>query len=95
MTQRILVLALTILAGLTACSPPDTGQQQEPASVVPDAAPKIAVIGATARSGRVIIQQALDAGYEVTGLARTPSPASRSRRVSRDGMRPTIVSAGW
>ena len=33
---------------------------------------KIAVIGATARSGRVIIRQALEAGYEVTGLARTP-----------------------
>lgn len=32
----------------------------------------IAVIGATARSGRVIIAQALDAGYEVTGLARSP-----------------------
>ena len=34
---------------------------------------RIAVIGATARSGRVIIAQALDAGYEVVGLARTPS----------------------
>ena len=33
---------------------------------------KIAVIGATARSGRVIIRQALAAGYEVTGLARSP-----------------------
>lgn len=32
----------------------------------------IAVIGATARSGRVIIAQALDAGYTVTGLARSP-----------------------
>jgi putative NADH-flavin reductase len=72
MTQRTLIFALTIFAGLTACSPPDAGQQQEPAAV-PDAAPKIALIGATARSGRVIIQQALDAGYEVTGLARTPS----------------------
>jgi putative NADH-flavin reductase len=34
---------------------------------------KITVIGATARSGRVIIQQALDQGFTVTGLARTPS----------------------
>jgi putative NADH-flavin reductase len=33
----------------------------------------IAVIGATARSGRVIIRQALDQGFTVTGLARTPS----------------------
>jgi len=36
------------------------------------AAQKIAVIGATARSGRVIIAQALAAGYTVTGLARSP-----------------------
>ena len=73
MTQRTLAFALTILAGLTACSPPDAEPQQEQADVVEQAAPRIAVIGATARSGRVIIQQALDAGYEVTGLARTPS----------------------
>lgn len=33
---------------------------------------RISVIGATARSGRVIIAQALDAGYEVIGLARSP-----------------------
>jgi len=33
---------------------------------------KITVIGATARSGRVIIRQALAAGYVVTGLARSP-----------------------
>lgn len=33
---------------------------------------RIAVIGATARSGRVIIAQALEAGYEVVGLARSP-----------------------
>ena len=30
------------------------------------------MIGATARSGRVIIAQALEAGYEVVGLARSP-----------------------
>ena len=33
---------------------------------------KIVVIGATARSGRVIIRQALAEGYQVTGLARSP-----------------------
>jgi len=33
---------------------------------------RIVVIGATARSGRVIVQQALNAGYEVVGLARSP-----------------------
>jgi len=36
------------------------------------AAGRITVVGATARSGRVIIAQALDAGYEVIGLARSP-----------------------
>ena len=35
--------------------------------------PTIALIGATARSGREIIRQALDQGYQVKGLARTPS----------------------
>jgi nucleoside-diphosphate-sugar epimerase len=34
--------------------------------------PRLAVFGATARSGRVIIRQALDAGFDVTGLARSP-----------------------
>jgi nucleoside-diphosphate-sugar epimerase len=34
--------------------------------------PPITVIGATARSGRVIIAQALAAGHRVTGLARSP-----------------------
>jgi len=33
---------------------------------------RLAVFGATARSGRVIIRQALAAGHEVTGLARSP-----------------------
>lgn len=36
------------------------------------AASRITVVGATARSGRVIIAQALEAGYEVIGLARSP-----------------------
>jgi putative NADH-flavin reductase len=44
-----------------------------PPAFAGDGAPgSIAVIGATARSGRVIIAQALDAGYDVTGLARSP-----------------------
>jgi nucleoside-diphosphate-sugar epimerase len=34
--------------------------------------PRLVVIGATARSGRVIISQALAQGFQVTGLARTP-----------------------
>lgn len=66
--------ALTLLAALASCSPPDPEQQAlGQANVVPQAPPKIAVIGATARSGRIIIQKALDAGYDVSGLARTPS----------------------
>ncbi|MDJ0926514.1 MAG: NAD(P)H-binding protein [Gammaproteobacteria bacterium] len=34
--------------------------------------PPLAVFGATARSGRVIIAQALERGYDITGLARSP-----------------------
>ena len=34
--------------------------------------PRLTVIGATARSGREIIAQALDQGYQITGLARSP-----------------------
>ncbi|MBS95072.1 MAG: hypothetical protein CL799_11575 [Chromatiales bacterium] len=68
------VFVIFLLTTLTACSPPDTEQQKQgQANVVPQAPPRIAVIGATARSGRVIIRQALDAGYDVAGLARTPS----------------------
>lgn len=44
-----------------------------PAEPVQDAKPTIALIGATSRSGREIIRQALDQGYRVKGLARTPS----------------------
>ena len=43
-----------------------------PTVAAEDAVGRITVIGATARSGRVIIAQALDAGYEVIGLARSP-----------------------
>ncbi len=68
------VFVIFLLTTLTACSPPDTEQQKQgQANVAPQAPPRIAVIGATARSGRVIIRQALDAGYDVAGLARTPS----------------------
>jgi nucleoside-diphosphate-sugar epimerase len=42
------------------------------APAVAVAGDRIAVIGATARSGRVIISQALAAGHEVVGLARSP-----------------------
>jgi nucleoside-diphosphate-sugar epimerase len=37
------------------------------------AKPRIALIGATARSGREIIRQGLAQGYQIKGLARTPS----------------------
>jgi putative NADH-flavin reductase len=35
--------------------------------------PTIALMGATARSGREIVRQALASGYKVKGMARTPS----------------------
>ena len=34
---------------------------------------KIAVLGATGRTGRPLVEQALDGGHEVVALARTPS----------------------
>ena len=37
------------------------------------AKPTIALVGATARSGREIIRQGLEQGYKIKGLARTPS----------------------
>lgn len=37
------------------------------------AKPKIALLGATARSGREIIRQGLERGFQIKGLARTPS----------------------
>ena len=39
----------------------------------PDEKPVIALFGATARSGRVIIRQGLAQGYTIKGFARTPS----------------------
>jgi uncharacterized protein YbjT (DUF2867 family) len=62
-----LSIALTLL--LSGCAP-------EPAAPIDQdetAKPTIALIGATARSGREIIRLALEQGYRVKGLARTPS----------------------
>ena len=66
------ILPLVATLALTACGSPESdtmSQKQSGQSAVPQ---KIAVIGATARSGRVIIAQALEAGMQVTGLARSP-----------------------
>jgi putative NADH-flavin reductase len=71
--NRHYLMVVALLASLAACSSPEEpaeGQNQAAAEAAPK---RIALIGATARSGRVIIRQALEAGYEVTGLARTPS----------------------
>lgn len=38
---------------------------------------KIAVFGATGRTGRLLVEQALDGGYEVTALARDPVKLGR------------------
>ena len=65
-----MMLPVCLAVFLTACSGPDTGQVSETSAA--DEPKRIAVIGATARSGRVIIAQALEAGYLVTGLARSP-----------------------
>ena len=39
----------------------------------PIARPTIALVGATARSGRAIVHQGLEQGFRIKGLARTPS----------------------
>ena len=62
--HKIVLLGAALFAAIPGADA-DTPAGHEPAP--------IAVIGATARSGRVIIRQALDAGHRVTGLARTPS----------------------
>jgi len=37
---------------------------------------KIAIIGSTGSIGRMVVDNALSAGYEVTALCRTPSTAN-------------------
>lgn len=61
MMNRRLLLRIATAVGLTAGTTGWTAERQ-----------RLAVFGATARSGRVIIRQALAAGHEVTGLARSP-----------------------
>jgi putative NADH-flavin reductase len=65
MLKRILIIAATVVLAVGAgleYTITDAGAADK----------KIIIIGATARSGRVIIRQALADGYQVTGLARSP-----------------------
>jgi putative NADH-flavin reductase len=63
MTRAVIGLAaLATLPGLSGCSTAGSS----------GARPALVVIGATAKSSTEIIRQALDAGYEVTGVARRP-----------------------
>lgn len=41
---------------------------------------KVVVFGATGRSGRRIVERALEAGHEVTGIVRTPSKMEMSHK---------------
>ena len=59
---------LTALAGSAVIQMPVVRAVAETAGHVS----KITLIGATARSGREIITQGLEAGYRITGLARSP-----------------------
>jgi len=61
MMDRRLLLRVAAALGISAGTPAWTAER-----------PRLAVLGATARSGRVIIRQALEAGHAVTGLARSP-----------------------
>lgn len=63
---RVSVL-VGLLSGCAGEAPPEATE------VEPAALPPIALIGATARSGKEIARQALARGHRVTGLARTPS----------------------
>jgi nucleoside-diphosphate-sugar epimerase len=65
MLKRILIIVATVLLAAG-------GSGQSVLAEAAAADKKIVVIGATARSGRVIIRQALAEGYTVTGLARSP-----------------------
>ncbi|HJP39444.1 MAG TPA: NAD(P)H-binding protein [Gammaproteobacteria bacterium] len=65
----VTIMPICLAVFLTACSGPAPDEEAQAAA---DAPKSIAVIGATARSGRVIIAQALEAGFQVTGLARSP-----------------------
>ncbi|MEO8444617.1 MAG: NAD(P)H-binding protein [Gammaproteobacteria bacterium] len=65
-TRIIGLCGLTVLAatalGLSGCTSASSSSLQ--------GKPRLVVIGATAKSSTEIIQQALDAGYQVTGIAR-------------------------
>ena len=56
---------------------------------------KLAIFGGTGRTGRLLVEQALAAGHEVTVLARTPAkldvPPERLRVVQGDALDPNRV----
>lgn len=60
-------LLVVLVSGCAAETPPESAEERSAAL------PSIALIGATARSGKEIARQALARGHRVTGLARTPS----------------------
>ena len=67
------LLALLVALTLAACDQSAESPVPEPDQGSAATQPTIALIGATARSGREIIRQGLAAGYRIKGLARTPS----------------------
>lgn len=57
---------------------------------------RLAIFGATGRTGRVVVEHALQLGHEVTALTRDPtriSPRSRLRVVDGDVRDPAAVAA--
>lgn len=62
-----------------------------------DKALKVLVVGATGRTGTHLVQQALDAGYTVTAMARRPSAVTlsspRLRVVEGDVLQPATLEA--
>ena len=64
MKRRTFVASTAAFAALNAVRLRAAGRDEKPV---------IALFGATARSGRVIIRQGLERGYTIKGFARTPS----------------------
>ena len=56
---------------------------------------KLAIFGATGRTGKPLVKQALEAGHEVVALVRTPAkmplPSDRLTVVQGDSMRALML----
>src|SRR5436309_1409850 len=63
---------LPFLAGICTVSPPDLASVRQIKMTYAGRAVKLLLLGATGGTGRQLLSQALEAGHEVTALARSP-----------------------